>query len=259
VSVQRCFNVGFQQTLNAETPVPKRLLLLSGLVAALLAVSASSAQAASFFLSLSDGTNTVEVHDGAGLDTNTFANMISATSVAVGTFTVNVTATALSTASVPIDLRIGSMTVTSNQGKGKLTASLWRTDLSPAALSLGPSVTATSSAGATVGTTNPLGPAGYVAFNHSVAGTSVFSTEIPGTPTTGTAITPLAPALFSLVAQIEFNFTTDATRSMNASTSLKLANAPATAVPEPTTLLLFGPGILGLLALGRHRRLSNTL
>jgi hypothetical protein len=53
---------------------------------------------------------------------------------------------------------------------------------------------------------------------------------------------------FTLRTVINFNF--DGGGTMNANTDLQVRSA---AVPEPMTLLLFGPGILGLAAMRRRR------
>jgi hypothetical protein len=53
---------------------------------------------------------------------------------------------------------------------------------------------------------------------------------------------------YSLVSTLDFTF--NGAGSMTANTDLQVRPA---SVPEPTTLLLFGPGMLGLVALGRRR------
>lgn len=225
----------------------KRNLLLTGLVAALLVMSAGSAQAASFVLRLSDGTTTVDINDNdIAYDKIATGDMIQVQAFTIGMFTINATVFTSYSASVPVDMRVGSMVVTS-QGLGTLTATLWHTDLTAIGAVAG------SSASATVGLTNP---AGSVTFTNYVAGTQVFNTTLPGAPSTGSVAAPLlGPGPFSLASQLRFDFTTAAVRQINATSSLNLTGTPAVQpVPEPTTLFLFGPAALGLFGLSYRRR-----
>jgi hypothetical protein len=235
--------------------VPKRILLLTSLVAAMLATSTGTAQAEPFYLQFSDGVNpAVLFTDGLAGDSNTDPGWIQVNTT-IGNFSVIATvATLTDPGSGQLEFRVGMMRVTSLTGTGTLSALLWRNDLSPLTLGLGSPVTASSSVTGTFGTP----AAGSVAITNKVNGTTVFSTTIPGVVTTGS--TPLVSPLgdpFSLSSRLDFTFTKGSLGTITATDSLLLKGS-VTPVPEPTTLLLFGPGMLGLLALRWPRRRSKT-
>jgi hypothetical protein len=77
---------------------------------------------------------------------------------------------------------------------------------------------------------------------------------ISGGTLTGTSSPILLGGDFTLQTVINFSF--DGGGTMNANTDLQVRSAP---VPEPMTLLLFGPGMLGLAAIRRRRQSKASL
>ena len=75
------------------------------------------------------------------------------------------------------------------------------------------------------------------------------STDITGPPTPSVSYQPIpvGPDPFSIVSKLTFEL--NPFGAAQADTALRVEN-----VPEPTTLLLFGPGMLGLAALRRRCR-----
>jgi hypothetical protein len=100
-----------------------------------------------------------------------------------------------------------------------------------------------------------MGVPGSVTFNSWVADTLVLSdVESETTDPAPNDLPFAAPVLlygstYSARSTLDFNFGEDG--QMTANTKLEVK---PTGVPEPTTLLLFGPGMIGLLAFGRRVR-----
>jgi hypothetical protein len=99
-----------------------------------------------------------------------------------------------------------------------------------------------------------MGATGSVEFKTSIDGTPILSdTEfattglLPNTAEFGPIL--LGGSDYGVESVLTFNFVSGG--SMSAET---LVNVNPTGVPEPTTLLLFGPGLIGLVAFGRRVR-----
>lgn len=240
----------------------KRTSLLPVLVAVLLTFGATAAHADTFILTLQDLTvgapapqTVVVIDNGAGGDTNGLVDHI-VFNDDVGNFFVSVTGDVFFSTDVPplttapVQMNLLNFLITS-QSAGQFRATLTRTGLD--APVIGPVV----------------GVAEYSAtFDPGVSGSVTFQSEIDagaesrlvfgagGVTTTGstgpTTVMSLPINLtgdFDLISTLDFTFTSGG--SMTAQTDLQVQNA---AVPEPTTLLLFGPGMLGLAALRRRIR-----
>jgi len=240
---------------NAEALVRKRILLLPVLVAAVLTLSAVAAQAAPFVLTLTDvtgGATTVitdQIAPAPGIpgDSNNKLDGILFIGK-VGSFDVTIFGNTYTPgpSGAPVQMNISNFRVTSTTA-GDFRATLQRTGLS-AGLFTDPLVVGVATAGAT------LTAAGDVTFQSWVNGSTVFT---PGANTIsgGTLAGSSGPVALGgdLALQTVINFSFDGGGTMNANTDLQVRSA---AVPEPTTLLLFGPGMLGLAAIRRRRRLK---
>ena len=239
-------------TLFVEALVRIRTLLLPALVAVLLAVGATAAQADTFTLTLEDvGTSTVVVVDG---DSNDFAGPDSILFIGtVGGFNVTVNGDALP----PDGMNLLNFIVSAPASGGEFKATLSRTGLGP----LWGSYKGIAEYGARF-EANEFGivPDASVTFQSWIdpsnsgntgAGQVVFDPVgfAPGSfgPATVTSDPVTLVGDFSLVSQLDFVFATGG--SVTANTDLRVAP-----VPEPTTLLLFGPGMLGFAALRRRLR-----
>jgi hypothetical protein len=234
--------------LNAEALVRKRILLLPVLIAALLTMSASAAQAGAFVLTLEDlaggGPVTITDNELLGLDANLSADKIRFVGT-VGSFVVTIFANTYTPgpSGAPVQMNVSNFQVVS-LSKGSLRATLSRTELSSPLL--GSSVVG-------VGTSNvTITGAGSATFQSWIDETSVYNRSVPGGVSSTSSPVPVGSE-FALLSVLEFNF--DGGGTMMGSSDLQVRNAP---VPEPTTLLLFGPGLAGLAALRRRRR-SKTL
>jgi hypothetical protein len=247
-----------------EALVRIRTLLLPVLVAVLLAVGATTAQAGSFILRLddaNDGVVATEITDQDLLDESTGVDSIvygAFIERIIGNFKVTVFGAAynLSPGGPPggpasgVQMDLSNFLVTSTKG-GRFTAELTRTDV-PGSL-FGPSVLGTSLYGATYHPNDLTGFAsvGTVRFQSWVNGQSVLDVSASD------SLAPPPPAVvggpvalsgdFAIVSKLTFDVEAGAT--LQADTSLQVQN-----VPEPTTLLLFGPGMLGFAALRRRLR-----
>jgi hypothetical protein len=218
-----------------------RHFLLPVLVAALLTGSASSALAGAFELKLEDVTSgdVVTITDNgsgdalASLDTIRFMGT-------VGSFNVTMTAnTFFNTALAPIQFKISNFQVmTSSTTPREFRATLSRTVSS---LLVGAEV---YSVGGSQLTISPSGNGGGT-FENSIDGTTVYTRSVPGTVTSLTGSLPVGSEMdLQTVMDLKFN----AGGTMMGSTDLQVR-----AVPEPLTLLLFGPGLAGLSMLRRRR------
>ncbi len=140
--------------LKAEALVRKRILLLPVLIAALLTMSASAAQAGAFVLTLEDlaGGGPVVITDNevGGLDANLTADKIRFIGT-VGSFTVTIFANTFAPgpSGAPLQMNLSNFQVVSTAlGGGNFRATLSRTGLSSALL--GSSVVGVGAANLTV-------------------------------------------------------------------------------------------------------------
>jgi hypothetical protein len=234
--------------LNPEALVRKRILLLPVLVAALLTMSASAAQAGAFVLTLEDlaGGGPVSITDNelGGLDANLTADKIRFIGT-VGSFNVTFFANAYAPgpSGAPLQMNLSNFQVVSTTG-GNFRATLSRTGLSSTLL--GSSVVGTSAANLTIT------GVGSATLENSIDGTSVYSRSFPGVAPAATSSSFLVDSNLDLLTVLNLKF--DGGGTVMGSTDLQVRDA----VPEPTTLLLFGPALAGLAALRRRRR-SKTL
>jgi hypothetical protein len=231
----------------AETLVRKHILL-PVLVAALLAVNATAARAGSFVLTLSDGLGATQtIIDGAPGDLTLNSIMFSG---AVGSFNVTVAANVfIPGPTAPVQMNVSTMLVKSTSA-GTLRAELSYQGLSPAALGLGPVVVGTGTAGATLNGVGSVAVQSYLDKNNGTSGgTSILNTTIPGGPVSGTSNPVALLGDFSVLSVLEFNF--NSAGMMTGTSGVQVKNA---AVPEPTTLLLLGPALVGLVGFRRARR-----
>jgi hypothetical protein len=245
-----------------EALVRKRTLLLPVLIAVLLTFSASAAHAGAFVLTLTDNTGGQNyvlddndlILDGLGDvagDLNGASDAI-IFSGRVGRFDVQVFGNVLvpSPSGAPVQMNLSNFLVSSDTG-GTFTAKLERTGLS--GLVAGPSIFGIANYGAVF-----MGGTGSVTFQSWVNGQTVFnpqvttSTDLNPGPPPPTAISPAiayAGGDLSLVSMLTFEVSPGG--AMQADTALRVES-----VPEPTTLLLFGPGMVGLAALRRRLRVK---
>jgi hypothetical protein len=94
--------------------------------------------------------------------------------------------------------------------------------------------------------------AGSAAYQSSIDGTSVYDRSFPGVITQSASPVYVGTSL-DLLSVWDLKF--DGGATMMGTSDLRASDA---AVPEPMTLLLFGPGLAGLAAL-RGRRRSKAL
>jgi len=247
-------------SLNVEALVRIRTLLLPALVAVLLTVSATAAQAGSFVLSLKDVTSgqsfvlndndlILDAYGDPLGDLNSASDAI-IFSGTVGVFDVQVFGNVFlpGPSGSPVQMNLTNFLVSSSKG-GTFEATLTRTGVSAALF--GPSVYGIAEYGATF-LDRPNG-GGLVSFKNTVNGTTVLdsSTDVdldPGPPAPTATVGPIAlSGDFTLMSMLTFDVTADS--SVQANSALRVET-----VPEPTTLLLFGPGMLGLAALRRRLR-----
>jgi hypothetical protein len=240
-----------RQTLGSEALVRRRILLLPVLVAALLAISTSAAQAGSFILTLSgDGIavplTIADPTPGSSPDQVVYSGVL-------GGFTVTIVGTATYPgATSPLQMNFGTMSVRNNSsGPATFQATLWRQGLSASSLGLGSTVIGLGSAGATTGGVGTVSFASYIDASNGTLGQAVFNSTIPGGPLNATSgpVNLVSGQDFSIGTIVNFSFT--GAGLVTASSGLQVRDS---AVPEPTTLLLFGPGFAGLAAYRRRRR-----
>jgi hypothetical protein len=264
-----------------EALVRIRNFLLPALVVVLLAASATAARAGSFILILddvNDGLAATTITDDSFADQDNFAggahrpDSIISLSTQVGSFTVDIFGTTFgltpppagqpSPTGAPVQMNLTNFLVTSST-VGKFTATLIRTGV-PGSIFDGPSVFGIAQYGASF-----LDGAGRVGFKSSVNGVTVLddSTEVDlplfgqPSPTATVGPIPIDPAgEFTLISELDFEIFSvgleTGEASINGNTALSVENVR---VPEPTTLLLFGPGMLGFAALRRRRLRSKAL
>jgi hypothetical protein len=250
--------------LIVEALVRKRTLLLPALIAVLLAVSATAAHAGSFVLTLQDVTTGTTVQkiindnsDVIGEEDidylysdpavhRTDAIVFSGT---VGRFTVDVFGNTFlpGPTGAPAQMNLTNFLVTSAEG-GKFTATLERTGISGSLF--GSAVVGIANYGANF----DYGTVGSVTFQSWVNGNTIFNPQVV---TSGSLSGP-PPAEYgpiALAAGEDVSLVSTLTFEVNPNGSLQADTAlRVETVPEPTTLLLFGPGMLGLAAIRRRLR-----
>ena len=238
-----------RQTFNAELLVRKRILFLPVLVAILLAVSSTAARAGEFILTVSDGINPTVVRMDATPGISPDQVVYSGT---IGSFTITAvgTATYPGGTGAPIQMNFGTLSVRNNSSTaGSVQISLWRSGLSAASLGLSSTVFSLGSAMAT-GSAASVSFANYIDASNGTSGEKVYSNSFPNPGAinqTSGSVDLLSGQEFSIGTVINFDFTT--TGTISASSGLQVRD-----VPEPTTLLLFGPGVMGFVAFRRRRR-----
>lgn len=186
-------------------------------------------------LTLYDGTTTVTISDGGSGDSNSVDGAITYIGL-LGVFFINVTTgvtePAIGTLTLP-EIDLSSLNISST-GSGTLTITFSESGFGPLAAS-----GFETSVG---GTTN-----GSISFNTYVDSTLIGSLGSfgPGafSGTTQTAISPSSPFKLTAISSITHN-------TGFQSTSFNLAVNP---VPEPSTLLLLGSGIIGVSVYGWRR------
>jgi hypothetical protein len=242
-----------------EALVRKRILLLPILIAVLLTVSATAAHAGAFVLTLTDVTRgeTYELDDnelilnadGDLLGDLNGANDAIVFSGRVGKFDVQVFGNTFlpGPTGAPVQMNLTNFLVTSSDG-GRFTATLERTGLSQSLF--GSTVVGIANYGANF----DYGTVGSVTFQSWVNGQTIFNPQV----VTSESLSNPTPASYgpiylapgqdvSLVSMLTFDVSPSG--SLQADTALRVES-----VPEPTTLLLFGPGLLGFAAIGRRLR-----
>ena len=240
----------------------KRILLLPLLVAVLLTISVNAAHAGAFILTLTDldvPGSSVTINDDDLNDFNGSPDGIVFMGT-VGSFDVQVFGTTWIPAptGAPVQMDLSNFLISSSTG-GRFTATLSRTGLASSLFS-GPAVMGIANYGATfaTGTTgsvtfqswldpnNSGGPAGEpVHYDPSV----ISSNGGAPAPATSSTVVLLPPPDSYLSVYSQLDFVIKGSGSLNANTDVQVAS-----VPEPTTLLLFGPGMLGLAAIRRRLR-----
>ena len=240
----------------------KKITLLPILVAVLLTISANAAHAGAFILTLTDldvPGSSITVNDDDLNDFNGSPDGIVFMGT-VGSFDVQVFGTTWIPAptGAPAQMDLSNFLISSSTG-GRFTATLSRTGLASSLFS-GPSVMGIANYGATFAT----GTTGSVTFQswldpansggaagepvHYAPSVITANQGAPGSATSGPAAL-LAPGSFlSVYSQLDFVIDSPG-GSLNANTDVQVAS-----VPEPMTLLLFGPGMLGLAAIRRRLR-----
>jgi hypothetical protein len=242
-----------------EALVRKRILLLPVLVGVLLTFSVTVAHAGAFVLTLTDvtGGQSYELDDNElilDVDDNLLGDLNPDTeaivfSGKVGRFDVQVFGNAFlpGPTGAPVQMNLTNFLVTSAQG-GRFTATLERTGLSQSLF--GSTVVGIANYGANF----DYGTVGSVTFQSWVNGHTIFNPQVI---TSETLSDPPAAKYgpislnpgedVSLTSMLIFDV--NANGSLQADTALRVES-----VPEPTTLLLFGPGVLGFAAIGRRLR-----